>query len=75
MSNKQNDTWIESAFENFEQAIADGDFNFARAVVQDVRDSGFRESAARMELLLKDSMITSHHAQAAQIIEEGLKKI
>lgn len=43
-----NDVWLESANENFEQAMLEGNLDFAQAVVDDCRDAGFKDQAALM---------------------------
>lgn len=43
MSNKHNQQWLESAKENFEQAIADKNWHLAHSVLQDLNDNGFEK--------------------------------
>ena len=54
MSNKQNDGWIEAAHENFQQAIADGNFSLAQDVIEDTRNAGFSEAAEKMQSTYKE---------------------
>lgn len=57
MSNTYNQVWLENAKENFDAAIADGDYAMARAVVEDARDRGFDEEVEQLAAKLKKAKI------------------
>lgn len=52
MSKKQNSEWLESARENFEQALSDTNMMLAQSIINDTRDEGFRTEANHMEAQL-----------------------
>ena len=45
MSTMENDLWLEEAQENFEEAVTEGNWELALAIVQDVRSVGFGPQA------------------------------
>ncbi len=53
MSLKGNDAWLESAGENFYEAIEEEDFSLAIAILKDVEEAGFVEAARDMRNTLK----------------------
>lgn len=55
MSNKENDVWLGSAFENFSEAIEVEDYRLAEAICKDTEDAGFVEAARDMRNTLKMS--------------------
>lgn len=48
----QNDVWLETMHEHFEQFTQDGKMDSARAVIATVRDQGFESQALEMEIEL-----------------------
>jgi len=57
MSTAQNSRWLESAYENFSQALASGDLELARDIIGDTRDAGFTLEAKSMERELLEEVI------------------
>lgn len=51
MSTDANTVWLESAFENFEEALSEQNLTLARDIIADIKDKGFVAEAK--ELLLK----------------------
>ena len=49
MSHPINTTWIESAIEMFEEAFADKNLALMEDIVSDMRDAGFKTTAAECE--------------------------
>lgn len=49
MSDRHNDEWFVSAKENFEEAIETEQWAIARAVIADLKDNGFADSAVVLE--------------------------
>ena len=45
MSNLQNERWLENAKENFEEAFSQRNWDFCRAVVEDIKEAGFEKEA------------------------------
>lgn len=54
MSHPINTAWIESAHENFEEALTRGDIALAKAIIADVIDAGFTDIARSMNLELRN---------------------
>jgi len=48
MSLHQNDVWLEAAMDIFHEALQDGKYSFARAVIDDVKHRGFPDVARVM---------------------------
>lgn len=62
MSHKVNQEWVAAAYETFEEAIAAGNHELARAVIGDTVDAGFVSEALQMEdELLKNPLATFTH--------------
>lgn len=53
MSNKQNDTWLEEARSDLEEACQLGDWPMARAVIADIEEQGFNAEPARRYMNLE----------------------
>lgn len=49
MSDQYNDTWLEAAKQNFEAAADDGNWDMARAVIEDLKEQGFEKEAVVLE--------------------------
>lgn len=56
MSNTQNTLWLENAKDNFEQAIAEGNWEQASAVISDVGDAGFENEALKLHQEYNDKI-------------------
>lgn len=54
MSKRQNDEWAETAYDNFQQAVDDGNLSLANDIIEDVKDSGFSDLARRMKQEIKN---------------------
>lgn len=52
MSNETNDVWLLQASEHFEEAALAGNFEFARAVIEDLKARGFEGAAHTLEMEL-----------------------
>lgn len=50
MSNKQNDIWLQDRYEDFSELLADGQFENARKIIQELRDNGFDKEANNMQI-------------------------
>lgn len=48
MSHPYNTLWIESAYENFGQALLEGDIHLAKDIIADTFDAGFAIEARAM---------------------------
>lgn len=49
MSFKNNEVWLASALENFEQAVLEDNLHLALSIIHDVRHFGFGHQAEIME--------------------------
>lgn len=49
MSNKYTEQWLEDAKQAFEEAVAGQQWEFAQAIIQDLRDHGFGPNAVALE--------------------------
>lgn len=49
MSNIQNEGWLESANDNFEEALEQGDWTLCESIIADVRDEGFKKESLIMQ--------------------------
>lgn len=59
MSNLNNIRWLEAAKENFDVALEEGDYPFARAVIEDIKDRGFgAEAKTLLDALLEKKVST-----------------
>jgi len=56
MSNKANEVWLESAYENFGEAIAQKNWEVAKSVVADTADKGFTSESVAMNKELREEM-------------------
>lgn len=57
MSYTPNTIWLENAVDNFDDAVASGNFNFADEIIKDIADNGFtKESVQLAEELVKEIM-------------------
>lgn len=48
MSTKENDLWVEVAYQNFQQAVSEHDYALAKDIIADTEDRGFGELAKMM---------------------------
>jgi len=55
MSNNENQVWLESAVENFAEAIEGENFELAKEIMNDTADAGFIEAAKDMRNTLRMS--------------------
>lgn len=55
MSTPQNDAWLESARENFEEALEVEDWALCRAVIADCYSEGFNATARTLQELLNSA--------------------
>lgn len=58
MSHIQNDRWLEAAQENFETALAQGDYAGCKDVIADTQEAGFLDAARAMNTQLRDTPIS-----------------
>jgi hypothetical protein len=54
MSDKYNDVWLEDANMHFEEAIETEQWAMARAVIGDLKEGGFADSAVVLERRLRN---------------------
>jgi hypothetical protein len=53
MSENSRQEWLESAWQNFEQALEKGNIAFAKAVIADTQEEGFFDAARSMNARLR----------------------
>lgn len=53
MSLNENSAWLEQAYENFDQACEDENWDLAEAIVADVKDNGFHTSSLSLKRVLE----------------------
>lgn len=58
MSLKENDAWVEAAYENFDQAVEEGNYALCKDIIEDMKDKGFGEYARTLEIVLKALPLT-----------------
>lgn len=76
MSNKNNTQWLEAAKENFEQAVSEKNYKFARSLLTDINDNGFEKEADDLMLVLRQeqSLTGQNRTGVLEIIEiDGIK--
>lgn len=61
MSHKQNDTWLEAAWENFKDALDAGNYALCKDIIADTQDAGFLDAGRSMNEELRNTPI-SHFA-------------
>ncbi len=61
MSNIQNEAWVESAHENFQDAVSEGNLLLAKAIIEDVIDAGFKDEAQKMNETLRELPVGKIH--------------
>lgn len=73
MSNKNNTQWLETAKENFEQAVSEKNYKFARSILTEVNDNGFeKEADALMTVLRQAQFLTGQNRTGVlEVIEVG----
>lgn len=59
MSDIHSERWLESAHENFEQALQEGDVGQAKAIIADTLDAGFGSFARTMNRQLRNATLVS----------------
>lgn len=57
MSHPQNDKWLEHAQDNFEQAIAEGNYALCKDIIADVQEAGFLEAGRSLNQQLRDTPV------------------
>lgn len=74
MGQLENELWIESAVENFDTALSQGDYKMAEAIIADAREKGFEIDAEVMENDLKKSKDSQNPDILSNVILSFLKK-
>lgn len=54
MSHNQNTAWLEAALEHFEEAVQNGEWDMAQAIIADVHSNGFKDSAVVLQRELEE---------------------
>lgn len=54
MTINPNDAWLEAAYENFQTAVDEKQYDLARAVIADISDAGYPNTARLIALDLED---------------------
>lgn len=51
------EVWIEAVYDNYKQAIAEGNYSLVKDIIEDVKNEGFDNVAKTMEQLLKEETL------------------
>lgn len=58
MSHPTNTVWLESAKENFDQALAEGNYALCKDIIADIQEAGFLEQGRELNEDLRNTPIS-----------------
>lgn len=58
MSTEQNTIWLNSAKENFDQALIENNWHFCESIIGDMKDAGFPLEAEELQVRLNYTRMT-----------------
>ncbi|MFA5937609.1 MAG: hypothetical protein WC822_07065 [Candidatus Paceibacterota bacterium] len=67
MSHKGNEEWLENAHQNFQDAIDEGSYALAKAVIADVQERGFTDAGRAMNEVLRNTPLENFHRETQEI--------